>query len=54
MKEKILDLGCGANKYPGSIGIDRLKLPGVDIVHDLNVFPYPFKNNSFEKVFVQL
>ncbi len=32
----ILELGCGPNKKEGRIGIDRLDLPGVDIVADLN------------------
>lgn len=36
-----LDIGCGANKNPGFVGIDMLDLPGVDIVHDLEVFPWP-------------
>jgi len=37
----ILELGCGPNKQEGRIGIDRLDLPGVDIVADLNDgFPY--------------
>jgi SAM-dependent methyltransferase len=31
----ILELGCGPNKQSGRIGIDRLDLPGVDIVADL-------------------
>jgi predicted SAM-dependent methyltransferase len=36
-----LDVGCGRNKQPGCIGIDFVKLPGVDIVHDLQMFPWP-------------
>ena len=36
-----LDLGCGENKQPGFVGIDIRKLKGVDIVHDLEKFPYP-------------
>ena len=36
-----LDLGCGASKQPHTIGLDRRALPGVDIVHDLEVLPYP-------------
>lgn len=36
-----LDIGCGANKNPGFVGIDILTLPGVDIVHDLETFPWP-------------
>ena len=39
----ILDLGCGQNKRQGSVGIDRLNLPNVDIVGDvtevLKIFP---------------
>jgi len=31
----ILELGCGKNKKPGAIGIDRIDLPGVDIVADI-------------------
>lgn len=33
---EILDLGCGKNKYPGSFGVDFIKLPTVDFVWDLN------------------
>lgn len=37
-----LDIGCGENKQDKDwIGIDSRSLPGVDIVHDLEVFPYP-------------
>ena len=36
-----LDIGCGANKQPGFVGIDVRKLPGVDIVHNLESFPWP-------------
>lgn len=32
----ILELGCGPNKTPGRIGIDRIDLPGVDIVADID------------------
>lgn len=37
----ILDIGCGANKHPGSVGMDIRALPGVDVVHDINVHPWP-------------
>jgi len=36
-----LDIGCGANKMPGFVGIDILPLKGVDIVWDLETFPWP-------------
>jgi len=34
-KPVILELGCGRKKRPGAIGIDRVDLPGVDIVADI-------------------
>ena len=37
----LLDIACGANKQPGYVGLDIQQLPGVDIVHDLNVHPWP-------------
>jgi SAM-dependent methyltransferase len=48
---KALDVGCGANKQPGAIGMDRASLPGVDIVHDLNTYPYPVPDNDFDRVY---
>ena len=41
-----LDIGCGASKQPGFVGMDVLKLPGVDIVHDLELFPWPLPDQS--------
>lgn len=36
-----LDIGCGAAKQPGWVGIDLRDLPGVDIVHDVEEYPWP-------------
>jgi len=47
---KRLDLGCGTRKRPGYIGVDRLALPGVDVVHDLSVQPYPFGESEIDEV----
>ena len=41
-----LDLGCGDNKQPGFTGLDKRDLPEVDIVHDLEEFPYPLPDES--------
>lgn len=49
---KILDLGCGLAKTLGSIGVDNVDLDGVDIIHDLNLFPYPFKSNSMDEIYL--
>lgn len=46
-----LDLGCGKARHPDSIGIDINPDSNADIIHDLNVFPYPFEDNSFDVVF---
>lgn len=48
-----IDLGCGPNKQSGPdiIGLDARALPGVDIVHDLEVFPWPLPDNSVRVAF---
>jgi ubiquinone/menaquinone biosynthesis C-methylase UbiE len=47
-----VDLGCGFKKRAEDfIGIDALALPGVNIVHDLRVTPWPFEDNSVDFVF---
>jgi len=52
-KKKLLDLGCGENKYPGAIGVDINPKSKADIIHDLNKFPYPFGDNQFDLIFAQ-
>lgn len=47
---KILDVGCGKHKAPGSIGIDIDKTSDADVRHDLSFFPYPFKDSEFDQV----
>lgn len=52
---KILDIGCGNNKYESNdknevIGLDIVELPNVNIVHDLNKIPYPFNDNFFHVI----
>jgi predicted SAM-dependent methyltransferase len=47
-----LDIGCGASKKEGFIGIDILPLKGVDIVHDLNLLPYPFEDNTVDEIWM--
>jgi hypothetical protein len=45
-----LDIGCGSNKQPGFVGLDRFRFPGVDIMHDLQRFPWPVPSNSCSMV----
>ena len=44
----IVDLGCGDSKR-GDIGIDRVPLPGVDLVVNLGFEPFPFEDNTIDK-----
>jgi len=39
-----LDIGCGHSKHPGFVGIDKLPLDGVDIVHDIEQTPWPLQD----------
>ncbi len=47
---RILDVGCGVNKYPGAIGIDRNARTRADVLCELDHFPYPFRDNSFDRL----
>lgn len=49
---KILDLGCGKRKRPGSVGIDINPNTDADIIHNLNQFPYPFSDSEFDEIYV--
>lgn len=42
----MLDIGCGANVQPGFVGMDIRPLPGVEIVHDVNIHPWPIPDGS--------
>ena len=44
-----VDLGCGARKAPGYIGVDIFPAPGVDIVADLST-AFPFEDNSVDEL----
>ena len=46
----VLDVGCGINKYPGSVGLDRNRHTAADVVADLDQFPYPFASGSFFEI----
>jgi SAM-dependent methyltransferase len=49
-QKKILDVGCGQNKFPGAIGIDANRMSHADVIHDLGIFPYPFADDEFEEI----
>jgi len=47
---KTLDVGCGVKKREGATGIDRLAIPGVDIVWNLDEYPWPVEDSSFDRI----
>jgi SAM-dependent methyltransferase len=50
MTEKVLELGCGRKKRAGAIGVDILADSDADVVHDLDVFPYPFGDDEWDRI----
>jgi SAM-dependent methyltransferase len=50
---KKLHLGCGHDIKAGWVNHDLSPLPGVDIVHDLNRFPWPFQDAEFSEVWMK-
>lgn len=47
--ERVLDVGCGPYKIRGAIGIDQTRWPGVDVVHDVDSYPWPFTDAAFDR-----
>lgn len=58
IKKEIVKLNLGAgkdihksNKDIKWINQDILNLPGIDVVHDLDILPWPFPDNLFDEVY---
>ena len=46
-----LNLGCYNDIKKGYVNLDKEKyFEGIDVIHDLEKFPYPFKDNTFEEI----
>ena len=45
-----LNLGCGNDIWEGWINLDLMDDAGANVIHDLDKFPYPFKDNTFDKI----
>ena len=53
---KKLNLGCGTDikdTKRGWVNLDSADLPGVDVVHDLDVLPLPFPDSEFTHILCQ-
>jgi SAM-dependent methyltransferase len=47
---RVLDVGCGINKHPGAIGIDRNPAARADVLCELDRPPYPFRDGVFDQI----
>ena len=48
----MLDVGCGRNKRPGAIGIDRNRDTAADVVADIDSGKLPFRDSAFSEVWL--
>lgn len=48
-----LNLGVGKRPMKGYINVDKLYSHNVDLVHDLDVFPYPFADDSVDEIYTE-
>jgi SAM-dependent methyltransferase len=49
----ILDIGCGSAKTSGAVGLDISADTDADVVHDLDMLPYPIADASFDQILLQ-
>ena len=45
-----LNLGSGSKILDGYTNVDKYDYYKPDVVHDLEIFPYPFKDNSIDEI----
>ena len=45
-----LNLGCGPTPLQGHVNVDRIPAPGVDMVLDLDKFPWPWRDGSVDAI----
>jgi SAM-dependent methyltransferase len=49
-RPRVLELGCGFSKTPGAFGVDVISGSQADLIHDLNVVPWPLDDDSWDRV----
>jgi len=49
-KPLLLNLGCGFTKLDDYVNVDAFENCEPDVVHDLNQFPYPWKDESVDGI----
>lgn len=43
-------MGCGYDIKEGYVNQDRMDFKGVDDIFDFNIFPWPYKDNTFDEI----
>ena len=47
---KKLNLGCGSSVLDGYINVDKFSYYKPNLIHDLEIIPYPFDENSVDEI----
>src|SRR5947209_14818087 len=47
---RVLNMGCGRKRVAGAVNLDVTPDTGPDVLHDLNVRPWPFPDDHFGEV----
>lgn len=50
IKQNKLNLGCGMCHREGYLNVDLVASVNPDLVHDLDIYPYPLPHNHFEHI----
>lgn len=45
-----INLGAGNDQTPGWVNVDMIDMEGIDVVHNLIKFPYPFEDDSADEI----
>ncbi len=45
-----INLGAGEDQFAGYVNVDFVDLPGIDVVHNLMDFPYPFEDGCASEI----
>jgi predicted SAM-dependent methyltransferase len=46
-----LDLACGHRKQVGFLGVDKIKVDDVDIIMDLEIYPWKWKDGEIDEIY---
>lgn len=46
----VIEFGCGNSKSQGAIGVDFNSRTEADVIHDMDVFPYPFEDSYADRI----